>query len=129
MLLFGMQYRFKQDERPIKKITVKWICCHFFQRYLKKWYLSDILSKNQCSFLKVYNVQHCLLDIKKKKSHKNKDSVTEFIDLSINFNCIPHELIIEKVHVHKFRFDIHKAFLWIWINSYSDWWNLLVGAT
>ena len=57
-----------------------------------KDYFDKILSKYQCGFRKGFNTKHCLLAMIEKPAL--------LTDLSKAFNCLPHDLLIAKLHAY-----------------------------
>ena len=69
-------------------------------------YVSNILSPYLCGFRKGYNTQHALLrliDKINKGIDKNLKTGLFMMDLSKAFDCIPHELLIAKLHAYNFE--------------------------
>ena len=59
-----------------------------------------LLSKYQCGFRRGYNAQHCLITLIEewKKSVDNGGAFGALLtDLSKDFDCLPHELLIAKL--------------------------------
>ena len=76
--------------------------CIFRQLYS---FMFEFLSKYQCGFRKGYSTQHCLLAMLEKwKSavDKGKSFGALLTDLSKAFDCLPDELLLAKLHVHRF---------------------------
>ena len=76
--------------------------CIFRQLYS---FMFEFLSKYQCGFRKEYSTQHCLLAMLEKwKSavDKGKSFGALLTDLSKAFDCLPDELLLAKLHVHRF---------------------------
>ena len=68
-------------------------------------FMENYFSKFQCGFKKSYNTQHCLIAlIEKWKSatDKEKSFGALLTDLSKAFGCLPHELLIAKLHAYGF---------------------------
>ena len=89
----------KENYRPISilplisKIFEKIICRQLSNHF------DNILSKFQCGFRKGYSPQHCLLlmiDKWKKAVDNHKVFGAVLTDLSKKFDCICHDLLIEK---------------------------------
>ena len=69
-------------------------------------FFNYILSKYQCGFRRGYNAQHCLITLidKWKKNVDNGGAFgTSLIDLSKDFNFLPHELLIAKLDAYDFE--------------------------
>ena len=68
-------------------------------------YFNDVLLIYQCAFRKRFRSQQCLIVLVEKWG-KNKDkegsSVAFATDFSKAFNCILHDLLIERLHVYDF---------------------------
>ena len=68
-------------------------------------FMENYFSKFQCGFRKGYSTQQCLIGlIEKWKSanDKGKSFVELRTDLSKPFDCLPHELLIAKLHAYGF---------------------------
>ena len=68
-------------------------------------FMENYFSKFQCGFKKSYNTQQCLIAlIEKWKSatDKEKSFGALLTDLSKAFGCLPHELLIAKLHAYGF---------------------------
>ena len=79
-------------------------------------YFEIVLSKFQCGFRKGYITQHCLLAMVencKKALNQGNEYGALLTDLSKAFDCLPHDLIVAKLHVYSFSIDSLKL-----INSY-----------
>ncbi len=58
-----------------------------------------------CGFRKGYNAQHALLRLKNNLNmclDKKKNIGLVMMDLSKAFDCIPHDLLIAKLHAYNF---------------------------
>ena len=69
-------------------------------------FMKNYFSKFQCGFRKGYNTQQCLIAlIEKWKSaiDKRKSFGALLTDLSKAFDCLPHELLIAKLHGYVFN--------------------------
>ena len=95
----------KENYRPISILPS---VSKIFERILFQQissYVSSILSPFLCGFRKGYNAQHALLRLKNKLNIclDKKEKIGLFMmDLSKAFDCIPHELMIAKLHAYKF---------------------------
>ena len=68
-------------------------------------YIDTFFVQYQCGFRKGYNAQHCLLVmIEKMKEVRDKNKVCAAVltDLSKAFDCLKHDLLIEKLHAFSF---------------------------
>ena len=68
-------------------------------------FFDSLLSKYQCGFRRGYNAQHCLVSLieKWKKSVDDGGAFGALLtDLSKDFDCLPHELLIAKLDAHGF---------------------------
>ena len=66
-----------------------------------KNHFNKLLSKYQCGFRKGFSTQHCLLAMieKLRKSIESRRASAAFLtDLSKAFDCLPHDLLIAKLH-------------------------------
>ena len=103
-------------------------------------YFETVLSKLQCGFRKGYSTQDYLL-VMVENCKKALDQGNEYgallTDLSKAFDCLPHDVIVAKLHAYGFSIDSLKL-----INSYlterkqrvkindkfSSWLDIVVGA-
>ena len=79
-------------------------------------YFETVLSKFQCGFRKGYSTQDCLLATAencKKALDQGNEYGALLTDLSKAFDCLPHDLIVAKLHAYGFSIDSLKL-----INSY-----------
>ena len=68
--------------------------------------MKKFLCKYQCGFRKGYNAQHCILAMTEKwKNAVYNGNVFGALlaDLSKTFDCLPHDLIIEKLNSYGFN--------------------------
>ena len=103
---------FKKDDSTNKKnyrpISILPSISKIYERILFQQissYVSSILSPYLCGFRKGYNAQHALLRLKNKLNIclDNKENIGIFMmDLSKAFDCIPHDLLIAKLHAYNF---------------------------
>ena len=94
----------------------------------------------QCGFRKGYRTQQCLIDlIEKWKSatDKGKSFGALLTDLSKAFDCLPHELLIAKLHAYGFSLAALRLVRSYFSNrkqrikineSYSSWEEILFGV-
>ena len=64
-----------------------------------------VFSKYQCGFRKGHSAQHCLLTMTekwKKYLDSNGECGALLTDLSKAFDCLPHSLLIAKLHAYGF---------------------------
>ena len=115
-----------------------------FQRCVHKQiseFFETVLSKFQCGFRKGYSNQDCLLAMVencKKALDQRNEYVALLTDLSKAFDCLPHDLIVAKLHAYGFSTESLKL-----INSYlterkqrvkmndqfSSWLDIAVGVS
>ena len=71
-------------------------------------YFETELSKFQCGFRKGYNTQDCLLAMVencKKALDQGNEYGALLTDLSKAFDCLPHDLIVAKLHTYGFLIE------------------------
>ena len=107
-----------------------------------KYYFDKILSKYQCGFRKEIITQHCLLAMIEKlqkslDSGEGASSATLFTDPSKVFDCLPHYLLITKLHAYgikKGSFNLLLSYLKNrkqrvrLNNTYSEWIHILLSV-
>ena len=102
----------KENYRPISILpTISKIFERLMFQQITSFVL-NLLSPYLCGFRKGYNAQHALLRLKNKLNIclDKKENIGMFMmDLSKAFDCIPHELLIAKLHVYGFRRDCLKS--------------------
>ena len=101
---------FKKDSRTDKKnyrpVSILPNVSKIYERCLNKQleeYFQALLCKYQCGFPKGYSVINALFPMTEKwrKSFEEGDTFGALLtDLSKAFDCLPHELLITKVHVY-----------------------------
>ena len=103
-------------------------------------FMENFFSKFQCGFRKGYSTQQCLIAlIEKWKSatDKGKSFRALLTDLSKVFDCLPHELLIAKLHPYGFSLAALRLFCSYLSNrkqrtkineSYSSWEEILFGV-
>ena len=97
-----------RDEREnYRPVTILPSLSKVLKRCLHKqmyWYFSKTFSKFECGFRKNYRTQQCLIVMKEKlQQYFDKDDARACIlnDLSITFDCLPHEFITVKRHAYR----------------------------
>ena len=95
----------KENYRPISILPS---ISKIFERLMSHQicsYVNNIISPYLCGFRKGYNPQHALLrllnNLNKSLDHKKKVGLL-MIDLSKAFDCIPHDLLLAKLHAYGF---------------------------
>ena len=71
-------------------------------------YFNKILSKQQCGFRQGISTQHCLLAMTEKwRKYLDKDGISGALltGLSKSFNCLLHDLLIEKRAAYGFDYE------------------------
>ena len=103
-------------------------------------FLKNVLSKYQCGFRKGFSSQQCLVAMieKWRKTLDNGGSFGALLtDLSKAFDCLPHDLLIAKLHAYGFDLKSLKL-MDIYLrnrkqmvklcNSYSGWEEIIFGV-
>ena len=91
----------KENYRPI---TFSPNLSKIFERCMYdqlKNHFDKLLSKYQCGFRERFSTQHCLLAMieKLRKSLESRGASAALLtDLSKAFDCLPHDLLIAKLH-------------------------------
>ena len=103
-------------------------------------YINNIISPHLCGFRKGYSPRYALLRLKDKLNKsldKNEMVGLVMMDLSKAFDCIPHDLLIAKMHAYGFDQDSLKLIYSylkerkqrVKINAeFSSWQNILSGV-
>ena len=94
---------FKKDERTEVKtyslVSLLNIFSKIYERFFTfLFFLSEIIS----AYRKTYSTNHVLIENWKKSLDQNKFAAANFMDLSMALNCIPHDLLIAKMHAYEF---------------------------
>ena len=94
---------FKKDERTEVKNYRLVSLLNIFSKIYKRFFtfllfLSEFIS----AYRKTYTTNHVLIENWKKSLDQNKFAGGNFMDLSKAFNCIPHDLLISKMHAYEF---------------------------
>ena len=77
-------------------------------------YSKTVFLKFQCGFQKGYSAQDCLLAmVENYKKYQGNEYGALLTDLSKAFDCLPHDLIVAKLHAYGFSIESSKL-----INSY-----------
>ena len=102
--------------------------------------MENYFSKFQCGFRKGYSTQQCLIALIEKwkfATDKEKSFGTLLTDLSEAFDCLPHELLIAKLHAYGFSLAALRLVHSYLSNrkqrtkineSYSSWEEILFGV-
>ena len=105
-----------------------------------KDHFDKLLSKYQCGFRKGFSTQHCLLAMieKLRKSLDSGGSSAALLtDLSKAFDCLPHDLLIAKLHAYGIKKgSLNLLFSYLknrkqrvrLNNTYSEWIDILFGV-
>ena len=113
-----------RKNQDLKKLTIDQLVYYltfqkFFERCMHRQiseYFETVLSKFQCGFRKGYSTQDCLLAMVencKKALDQGNEYGALLTDLSKAFDCLPHDLIVAKLHAYGFSIESLKL-----INSY-----------
>ena len=94
---------FKKDERTEVKTYPLVSLLNIFSKIYERFFtfllfLSEIIS----AYPKTYSTNHVLIENWKKSLDQNKFAAANFMDLSMALNCIPHDLLIAKMHAYEF---------------------------
>ena len=138
---------FKKDDNTNKEnyrpISILPSISKLFERLIFQQISSHVANKLSpflCGFRKGYNAHHALLRLKHKlnRSLDNKQNIGLFMmDLSKAFDCIPHNLLIAKLHAYGFAENslkliysyLEKRNQRVKINSeFSSWKEILSGV-
>ena len=68
-------------------------------------FFENIFTKNQCGYRKIHSTQQCLLAMLekwKRSRDSGKASGALLADLSKDFDCLDHELLIAKLNAYGF---------------------------
>ena len=102
-------------------------------------YMNDKLSPFLCGFRKQYSTQHALIRMLERWKHYLDDSgvvMAVLMDLSKAYDCIPHDLLIAKLHAYGLNTNalcLLQSYLTnrkqkVKVNeSFSEWVNIIIG--
>ena len=106
-----------------------------------KDHFDKLLSKYQCGFRKGFSTQHCLLAMiekpRKSLDSQERASADLFTDLSKAFVCLPHDLLITKLHAYGIKNRSLNLILFYLKNrkqrvrlnnTYREWIDILFGG-
>ena len=112
----------KSDIESYRPISILPTPSKIYERYMYYQmykYSDQVLSKYQCDFRQGYNTQHCLpVMIEKWKEVLDNDGLSGALltDLSKDFGCIKHDLLIAKLAAY--GFDSHSlSFVFSYLNE------------
>ena len=98
-----------KDKVCYRPISLLHIISKMFERFLFEQietFSVKILSPKLCGFRKSYSTQHALLNLLKnwlKTLDKSGVIGTVLMDLRKAYDCLPHDLLIEKLSAHSFE--------------------------
>ena len=138
---------FKKGERTsasnYRPISILSNLSKVFERLLYKQiskYFERFLSKYQCGFRKNHSAQNCLvymLEKFKEALDKKNNFGALLTDLSKAFDCIPHDLLVAKLHAYGFDYkSLNLIYNYLQNrkqrvkigNSFSSWAQILLGV-
>ena len=133
----------KNSKHNCRPISILKNISNVYERVMFKQigdFMENIFSKFQCHFRKVYSMQQCLIALKEKwksAADKGKSFGALLKDLSKAFDCLPHELLITKLHAYGLSLAALKLVRSYLSNrkhstkineSYSSWKEILFGV-
>ena len=137
----------KKDSRNIvsnyRPVSILSNISKIYERCLFKQiseFFEEKLSRYQCGFRKGFSAQQCLI-VMIENWRKSRDKGNSFgallTDLSKAFDCLPHDLLIAKLHAYGFDMNSAKL-MYSYLkgrkqrvkiaNSYSSWEEILFGV-
>ena len=138
---------FKKDSRTEKSnyrpVSILPNLSKIFERLMSNQlskYFEDILSKFQCGFRKGYSAQDCLVAMIEKWKifiDNNGSCGALLTDLSKAFDCLPHDLLLAKLHAYGLDLKLLKPLSSYLTNRkhrvrignvYSTWSDILTGV-
>ena len=93
----------KSNYRPVSILPIISKIYEKFLYYQLCEFFEDKLSIFQCGFRKGFSAQHCLIPLLEKWKaavDNNKSFGALLTDLSKAFDCLPHELLVAKLHAY-----------------------------
>ena len=99
----------KNSKHNCRPISILKNISKVYERFMFKQignFMENYFSKFQCGFRKGYSMQQCLIALIgkwKSATDKGKSFGALLTDLSKAFDCLPHELLIAKLHAYGFR--------------------------
>ena len=98
----------KTNNRPVSLLpNISEVFERCMQRQISE-YFETVLSKFQCDFRKGYSTQDCLsamVENCKKALDQGNEYGALLTDLSKAFDCLPHDLIVVKLHAYSFSIE------------------------